>query len=219
MRRFVMLDFSQITKGFLLERSGSLRKRLSAHKIRLSDVCWVYVEKAPDRGWVDLQGLYLYTIRIYLRDGRIVNENLDSRETNVDERYRTLKRAIPWAIFGYHRKYAAAWKDSRVKFVSSVDERRVGTTKGEDKKPKRTQSEEFQGKQGELRKPLEKDFYEVLGVPRTVTVAELHVRFRELALKYHPDRNRSRDAEDKFKEVSEAYVTVLKDARERLTNE
>jgi DnaJ-class molecular chaperone len=59
-----------------------------------------------------------------------------------------------------------------------------------------------------------KDYYQVLGVPRTVTVSELHVRFRELALMYHPDRNKSRDAEERFKAVSEAYVILLKSARE-----
>ena len=223
-----MLDFSQISKGFLLERSGSIRRHLSARKIKLSDICWVYVEKAPDRGWVDLEGLYLYTMKVYLRDGRIVSENLDSRDTDVDDRYRALRRAIPWAAFGYHRKYAAAWKDSRLKFISDVDKRRVGPTKGEDREPersvgpnnrgdeatKRTASQEFHESQAKMRQPLEKDYYRVLGVPRTATVGEVHVRFRELALKYHPDRNKSHDAEDKFKEVSEAYVHVLKSVRE-----
>ena len=227
-RRFVVLDFSQISRGYLVEHSGSLRRRFSARKIKLTDICWVYLEKAPDRGWVDLEGLYLYTIKVYLRDGRIVSENLDSRDTNVDDRYRTLKRVIPWAVFGYRREYAATWRHARLRFISGVDKRRVGPTKGEDQEPegtfgstnvggeapKRTASQGFNESQGEIKQPSEKDYYQVLGVPRTVTVGELHVRFRELALMYHPDRNKSRDAEERFKAVSEAYVILLKSARE-----
>jgi molecular chaperone DnaJ len=55
----------------------------------------------------------------------------------------------------------------------------------------------------------------VLGVTRTVTEVELKSTYRKLALQFHPDRNPNNpDAEEKFKEVSEAY-TVLADADKR----
>ena len=60
-----------------------------------------------------------------------------------------------------------------------------------------------------------RDYYEVLGVSRTVTEVELKSAYRKLALQYHPDRNPNNpDAEEKFKEVSEAYA-VLADSEKR----
>ena len=55
-----------------------------------------------------------------------------------------------------------------------------------------------------------KDYYKVLGVPRTANEVEIKKGYRKMALKYHPDKNKSPNAEDKFKEVSEAY-DVLSD--------
>lgn len=60
-----------------------------------------------------------------------------------------------------------------------------------------------------------RDYYDVLGVTRTVTEVELKSAYRKLALQYHPDRNPNNpDAEEKFKEVSEAYA-VLADSDKR----
>ena len=60
-----------------------------------------------------------------------------------------------------------------------------------------------------------KDFYDVLGVPRTATQKDISSAFRKLARKYHPDLNSgNKDAEAKFKEISEAHE-VLSDAKKR----
>ena len=59
------------------------------------------------------------------------------------------------------------------------------------------------------------DYYEVLGVERTVTVEELKKAYRKKAMQYHPDRNPGdKKAEEMFKKVSEAYE-VLQDADKR----
>jgi len=51
-----------------------------------------------------------------------------------------------------------------------------------------------------------KDYYAILGVPRDASEADLKKAFRQLALKYHPDRNPGNsEAEEKFKEINEAY--------------
>jgi curved DNA-binding protein len=59
-----------------------------------------------------------------------------------------------------------------------------------------------------------RDYYEVLGVPRTATQEEIQRSYRKLARKYHPDVNKAKDAEDRFKEINEAYE-VLKDPEKR----
>ncbi|MGX7145219.1 molecular chaperone DnaJ [Facklamia languida] len=59
-----------------------------------------------------------------------------------------------------------------------------------------------------------RDYYEVLGVSRDATDAEIKKAYRKLSKKYHPDINQEAGAEDKFKEVSEAYE-ILSDAQKR----
>jgi len=60
-----------------------------------------------------------------------------------------------------------------------------------------------------------RDYYEVLGVSRTCTEAELKAAFRKLAMQHHPDRNPGdSECEHKFKEINEAY-DVLKDGDKR----
>ncbi|MCS7479147.1 DnaJ C-terminal domain-containing protein [Umezawaea endophytica] len=58
------------------------------------------------------------------------------------------------------------------------------------------------------------DFYEALGVPRGASTEEIQRVYRKLARQYHPDVNRDPDAEDRFKEISEAYE-VLSDTERR----
>jgi molecular chaperone DnaJ len=64
-------------------------------------------------------------------------------------------------------------------------------------------------------KDYQKDYYKTLGVPKTATAAEIKKSYRELARKWHPDANKgSADAEERFKEITEAY-NVLSDAKQR----
>lgn len=62
--------------------------------------------------------------------------------------------------------------------------------------------------------PTKKDYYEILGVRKDVDEQDIKKAYRKLAMQYHPDRNPSSDAEEKFKEISEAYG-VLSDAEKR----
>lgn len=59
-----------------------------------------------------------------------------------------------------------------------------------------------------------KDYYEVLGVSRTVAQEEIKKSYRKLARKYHPDVNKNPDSEERFKEIAEAY-DVLGDPEKR----
>ncbi len=62
-----------------------------------------------------------------------------------------------------------------------------------------------------------RDYYEILGVKKSASLDEIRKAYREMALRFHPDRvphEQKKDAEEKFKEVSEAYA-VLSDAQKR----
>jgi molecular chaperone DnaJ len=61
-----------------------------------------------------------------------------------------------------------------------------------------------------------RDYYETLGVSREATDEEIKKAYRQLAFRYHPDRNRDGGAEEKFKEINEAYE-VLSDSQKRAT--
>ena len=59
-----------------------------------------------------------------------------------------------------------------------------------------------------------KDYYEILGVPRNAEASAIKSAYRKLARKYHPDVNKTKEAEEKFKDINEAYE-VLSDKNKR----
>ncbi len=68
--------------------------------------------------------------------------------------------------------------------------------------------------------PKTKDFYEVLGVPRTASQKEISSAFRKLARKHHPDLNAgNKEAEARFKEISEAHEVLSDPKKRELYNE
>ncbi|MBQ1447708.1 MAG: DnaJ domain-containing protein, partial [Erysipelotrichaceae bacterium] len=61
-----------------------------------------------------------------------------------------------------------------------------------------------------------RDYYEILGIDRNATEDQIKKAYRTLAKKYHPDVNKAPDAEEKFKEVNEAY-SILSDPQKKAT--
>ena len=61
-----------------------------------------------------------------------------------------------------------------------------------------------------------RDYYEILGVEKNASKAEIKKAYRKLALKYHPDKNPDKNAEEKFKEISEAYAVLYDDEKRSL---
>ena len=63
---------------------------------------------------------------------------------------------------------------------------------------------------------MKKDYYEILGVPRNASKEEIKQAYRRLAMQYHPDRvppEKKKEAEEKFKEISEAYAVLSDDEK------
>lgn len=65
-----------------------------------------------------------------------------------------------------------------------------------------------------MNKQPNKDYYAILEVEKTASPDDIKKSYRKLAMKYHPDKNHSKDAESKFKEINEAYE-VLSDEKKR----
>ena len=59
-----------------------------------------------------------------------------------------------------------------------------------------------------------RDYYDILGVGRGIGEEDIRKAYRKKAMEFHPDRNKSADAEEKFKEINEAYQ-VLTDSKKR----
>ena len=59
-----------------------------------------------------------------------------------------------------------------------------------------------------------KDYYKILGLSRGASEEDIKKAYRKMALKYHPDKNKAAGAEEKFKEIAEAYE-VLSDPKKR----
>ena len=55
---------------------------------------------------------------------------------------------------------------------------------------------------------MTKNYHQVLGVSKGASKEEIKKAYRKLALQYHPDRNKSPEAEERFKEISEAYAIL-----------
>jgi DnaJ homolog subfamily B member 5 len=61
---------------------------------------------------------------------------------------------------------------------------------------------------------MAKDYYKTLGIQKGATDEDIKKAYRKLALKFHPDKNKAAGAEEKFKEIAEAYE-VLSDKKKR----
>ena len=64
--------------------------------------------------------------------------------------------------------------------------------------------------------PSKRDYYEILGLGKSASAAEIKAAYRKLALEWHPDRNKAANANDRFKEINEAYA-VLSDSKKKET--
>lgn len=63
---------------------------------------------------------------------------------------------------------------------------------------------------------MSRNYYDILGISRSSNQNEIKKAYRQLALKYHPDKNKSKEAETKFKEISEAYSILSNTEKKKL---
>ena len=62
----------------------------------------------------------------------------------------------------------------------------------------------------------EKDLYKIIGVKRDATANDIKHKYRQLSRIYHPDKNKSKEAEEKYKEINEAYEILHDNKKRRL---
>jgi molecular chaperone DnaJ len=60
---------------------------------------------------------------------------------------------------------------------------------------------------------VKRDYYDILGVEKNAEKSDIKKAYRKLALRYHPDKNPSKDAEERFKDISEAYAVLSDDEK------
>ncbi|MFO7676770.1 MAG: molecular chaperone DnaJ [Thermoplasmatota archaeon] len=60
---------------------------------------------------------------------------------------------------------------------------------------------------------VKEDYYKILNVDRNASKSDIKKAYRKLALKYHPDKNKEKEAEEKFKQISEAYAVLYDDEK------
>ena len=70
-------------------------------------------------------------------------------------------------------------------------------------------------KKNAVKLKMAKNYYDILGVDRKASEQDIKKAYKKMALKYHPDKNKDSGAEEKFKEIAEAY-DVLTDSDKRL---
>lgn len=61
----------------------------------------------------------------------------------------------------------------------------------------------------------QKDYYEILGISKTASADEIKKAYRKLALQYHPDRNKTKEGEEKFKEVTKAFEVLSSEEKRK----
>ena len=61
----------------------------------------------------------------------------------------------------------------------------------------------------------QKNYYAILEVNRKSSDQDIKLNFRRLAKEYHPDKNKSKDAEEKFKDINEAYAILMDPEKKR----
>lgn len=62
-----------------------------------------------------------------------------------------------------------------------------------------------------------KSYYDILGVPKSASERQIKKAFHKLAMKYHPDKNKSPDAEAKFREIAEGESVTISEISQALT--
>ncbi len=66
---------------------------------------------------------------------------------------------------------------------------------------------------------MAKDYYETLGISKSASLEEIKRAYRKLALEYHPDRNKTKEAETKFKEINNAYEVLSNPSKRQMYNQ
>ena len=114
----------------------------------------------------------------------------------------------------YEQRYYKKHQERKEEHQERKEEHQERKEEHQERKEEHQERKEEHQERKEERSDGNEEFYKILGVSKTATFEEIHAAYRKLALKFHPDRNKEPNAEEKFKEITRAWE-VLKDEMKR----
>lgn len=136
---------------------------------------------------------------------------------NYEKAVRFCEKSIKLYPSEYAKRLLEEYKEKCTSSHHSASSSSSSESLHSDKPPKAEQKEkEYSSEQVDAVKKIKscRDFYEILGVPKTSSDADLKKAYRKLALQFHPDKNKAPGATEAFKSIGKAFA-VLSDAQKR----
>jgi hypothetical protein len=181
---------------------------LGFHFFNTTDICWVHLQNTRHSANFVPTGTS-YGIRIYLKSGLVLTEDYGYKsesQTIAATKMVQLRSIAPWAIYGWSQQLKTLWDNNRVNFVSMVEQnwKRILQQFW-------TQHRAQQNRQNMSNQPIMPitRYYTILGLKPNANQDQIKEAYRKLVKKYHPDISKSKQAQEKMKEINEAYSILI----------
>ena len=123
-------------------------------------------------------------------------------QTTMATKMAQLQKIAPWAIYGWSQQLKTLWDSNRTNFVSMAEQNWQRILQQFWAQQNAQQARQNIPNQPVM--PITK-YYTILGVKLNATQDQIKQAYRKLARKYHPDISKSKQAQEKMKEINEAY--------------
>jgi hypothetical protein len=178
--------------------------KLGFHFFNAKDICWVHLQNTKHSFNFVPTGTS-YGIRIYLKSGLALTKEYGYGGKNqaiAVTKMAQLQRIAPWAIYGWSQQLKTLWDSNRTNFVSMAEQNWQRILQQFWAQQKAQQNKQTVPNQPVM--PITK-YYMILGLKPNANQDQIKEAYRKLAKKYHPDISKSKQAQEKMKEINEAY--------------